>query len=303
MTYIINKFFNHKKYLENKENKKKLIFKKYFFSVIKPVLIKNLKILKEKKEVSFLHSGHLGDVINSLPLIKEISKKKICKLYIEVEKPLPKIKNILNHPSGNYFINNNSAKKLLPLLKSLKYLNKVDIYNKQKIDINLNFFREMSLNFNIDSVRWYFHLTGIHADLTKPYVQAKKNEKYKNSIVIMRSLRRQNPLINYNFLNKYKNLLFLGLYDEFLDLKKNIKSLKYYDSKSFLELASIIKSCRVFIGNLSFGYALAEAIKCKRLLESGPNFPLIYPNGENAYDFYYQEHFENLFKKIYSIKN
>ena len=33
-------------------------------------------ILSTKKEVSFLHSGHLGDIINSLPLIKEISKNK-----------------------------------------------------------------------------------------------------------------------------------------------------------------------------------------------------------------------------------
>ena len=54
-----------------------------------------------------------------------------------------------------------------------------------------------------------------------------------------------------------------------------------------------------FIGNLSFGYALAEAIKVPRLLESGPNFPLVYPNGENAYDFYFQRHFEELTKKLY----
>ena len=68
--------------------------------------------------------------------------------------------------------------------------------------------------------------------------------------------------------------------------------------KIFLELAEIIKSCKLFIGNLSFGYALAEAIKVPRLLESQPDFPLVYPNGENAYDFYFQEHFELLFKKL-----
>ena len=55
----------------------------------------------------------------------------------------------------------------------------------------------------------------------------------------------------------------------------------------------------LFIGNLSFGYALAEALKVPRLLESGPNFPLVYPNGENAYDFYFQSHFEELTKKLY----
>ena len=57
-------------------------------------------------------------------------------------------------------------------------------------------------------------------------------------------------------------------------------------------------SSRLFIGNLSFGYALAEALKVPRLLESGPNFPLVYPNGNNAFDFYFQSHFEELVEKL-----
>ena len=55
----------------------------------------------------------------------------------------------------------------------------------------------------------------------------------------------------------------------------------------------------MFIGNLSFGYALAEALKVPRLLESGPNFPLVYPNGKNGYDFYFQSHFERFSFKNY----
>ena len=90
--------------------------------------------------------------------------------------------------------------------------------------------------------------------------------------------------------------------NEFKDLRKKIGKLEYYDSKDFLELAMIIKNSKLFIGNLSFGYALAEALKVPRLLESGPNFPLVYPNGNHAYDFYFQNHFEDLVKKLYFIK-
>ena len=118
----------------------------------------------------------------------------------------------------------------------------------------------------------------------------------------MRSLRRQNKKINYSFINNYENLVFIGLKEEFDDLKKSIKKLEYYDSKDFLELASIIKNAKLFIGNLSFGYALAEAIKVPRLLESGPNFPLVYPNGSQGYDFYFQSHFEKLVKDIINIR-
>ena len=115
----------------------------------------------------------------------------------------------------------------------------------------------------------------------------------------MRSLRRQNQFIDYSFLKSYKNIIFIGLENEFNDLKKKISNLEYYNSKDFLELSAIIKNAKLFIGNLSFGYALAEGLKVPRLLESGPNFPFVYPNGENAYDFYFQEHFENLVKRLY----
>ena len=100
----------------------------------------------------------------------------------------------------------------------------------------------------------------------------------------------------------YKNVFFLGLKSEYLELKKDINNLQFYDCKDFLELAMILKNSKIFVGNLSFGYALAEALKIPRLLESGPDFPLVYPNGKNGYDFYHQEHFESLFENLYNKK-
>ena len=67
-------------------------------------------------------------------------------------------------------------------------------------------------------------------------------------------------------------------------------------------MAQIINSSKIFIGNLSFGFTLAEGLKKPRLLESGPDFPLVYPNGKDAYDFYFQNHFEKNFNKLYFKK-
>ena len=114
----------------------------------------------------------------------------------------------------------------------------------------------------------------------------------------MRSLRRQNKNLKFNFLNKYNNLLFIGLRNEYLDLKKQIKNLQFHDCKDFLEMAQIIMSCKLFIGNLSFGFTIAEALKVPRLLESYLDFPLVYPNGKKGYEFYFQIHFEKFVKKI-----
>ena len=296
------KIFNKKKYSKFK-NERSVIFNKNLFD-------KNIKkrlqdidlVLKDKKEISFVHSGNLGDIINYLPVIKEISKNKICNLFIEKNKLLPTQAQNLNHPLGKYYLTENSVNKILPLLKKQDYIKNVNIFNNQKIDINLNFFRELPINFNIDSVRWYFHITGVHADLNKPYLHNIENHAVKDKIIIIRTNRRKNYLINYNFLNNYDNTLFLGLEDEYNELKKEIPNLIFYECKDFLEMAQIIQSSKIFIGNLSFGYTLAEALIKPRLLESGPNFPLVYPNGSDAYDFYFQNHFENSFKKLY-LKN
>ena len=86
-----------------------------------------------------------------------------------------------------------------------------------------------------------------------------------------------------------KKELFLGLIDEYNELKKEIPNLEFFECKDFLEMAQIINSSKVFIGNLSFGYTLAEGLKKPRLLESGPDFPLVYPNGKDAYDFYFKD--------------
>ena len=63
----------------------------------------------------------------------------------------------------------------------------------------------------------------------------------------MRSLRRQNKFIDYSFISSYKNVVFVGLENEFVDLKEKIYNLEFYDSKDFLELAMIIKNAKLFI--------------------------------------------------------
>ena len=287
MKKLLKKLFNNKK---NKEE----IFK----NSIEPRIQHIRETISSKKNISFLHYGHLGDIINSLPVIKEISKSAKCTLYIQKNKPIPKHVASKDHPFGNVYLSEKSIKKFMPLLISQEYLSNVEIYQNQSVDIDLNFFRELQINFNIDSVRWYSHLTGVHPDLSKKYLEVNNHNKFEDFIVIMRSLRRQNKFISYSFLENYKDIVFIGLKDEYDDLKKTIKNLQYYDSGDFLEVASIIKNSKIFIGNLSLGYALAEALKVPRLLESAPDFPLVYPNGPKAHDFYFQNHFEYLVKKL-----
>ena len=141
--------------------------------------------IKNKKDLSFLHSGHLGDVINSLPVIKELSKTHKCTLCIQVNKPIPINVKYNKHPAGKVFLNERNVDMLLPLLDSQPYIHKVDKYSNQKIDINLDLFREMPINFNLDSIRWYFQVTGVHAEISSPYLFIEPNNVFEKKIVLI----------------------------------------------------------------------------------------------------------------------
>ena len=288
----------------NKDNYKKLKNKLLVDDKIKILKsgfeeeINKISKATEQKEISFLHSGHLGDVINALPVLKELSKKSKCNLYLQKEKNLEADAANYKHKGDKIYMTDRMVNMVLPLLKNQDYINQVEIFNNQKIDIDLDLFRKIPMNFNLDEVRWYFHLVGVHVDLSKQYLFADEHKLIKKKIVIMRSTRRKNTFINYKFLRDFDEVLFLGLQNEYDDLKKEIPNLNFYDCKNFLEAAEIIKSSKFFIGNSSFGFTIAEGLKVPRVMESYPDFPVIYPNGGLGYDFYFQKHFEKICKKL-----
>ena len=133
-------------------------------------------------------------------------------------------------------------------------------------------------------------------DISQAYLNVEPHRSIGNKIVILRSLRYKNQFINYKFIENYKDTLFVGTKDEYIELKKEIKNMEFYDCKDFLEMTQIIKAGRFFVGNSSLGIDLAEAVKSPRLLEACPGFPARQIHGLDAYDFYFQSHFEKFFK-------
>ena len=291
---IWKKITNKKEYqyLKSIENNKKS--NDEFKVKFEPYINNIQKKIKSQKELSILHSGHSGDIINALPVIKELSKTHLCNLYININKPLNRI--YYNHPGKDVFINEKIFKMLLPLLKSQNFINKIDRHKSEKIDINFDIFRELPINISFDNLRYSFQIAGIQPDIEAPYLEVGSHEKINNKIIVQRTFRYRNQFINYKFLNNYKEIYFVGTLNEYKDLKQEVKNLIYYDCKDFLEMAQIIKSSKFFIGNSSVGFPIAEALKTPRLLESCPYFPAALPHGKNAYDFYYQAHFEKFFK-------
>ncbi len=250
-----------------------------------------------KTDTHFRHSGNAGDIIYALPTMLALSKNGKAFLHLNLHQ---KTQYDHFHPLGDIMLNEKMIDMLKPLLLYQPTIAACDAYNGQQIDYDLDSFRKQTLNLRAGSiVRWYFHVFGIYADTSKPWMMAPKKQGLEDHILIGRSHRYRSPGISYAFLTKYPKVSFIGLPIEFEDLKKDIPNLEYYAVNNFLETAEAINSCRLFIGNQSFPFAVAEALKVNRLLEVYFYAPNVIPEGRGAYDFVYQPQFESAVAKLY----
>lgn len=287
------KYFEYK--LQLKDEK---ILKKYSADFQRKINAISEIVLNPPSEINFKHSGHLGDLVYALPILKELSQKTKCNLYINLGKVIHR--NYFKHPTGNVMITERSYQMAESLFESLAYINKVHQWNNEKIDIDLDVFRELPFSTDFHSIRWYYHLTGLQPDMSLPFLDVEPHQTIKNKIVVVRTFRGRNPLINYSFLKQYDDLLFLGTKAEYDEFSKEVPNIEFYDVSSFLEMAQIIKASRFFVSNQTFSFAIAEGLKVNRLLECNPFYPVVFPIGGEGHDFYFQQQFEKRFSDFYS---
>jgi hypothetical protein len=245
-----------------------------------------------KSITSFCHSGNCGDIIYSLPTVFELSKNGKANLYLKIDQP-GKYDNY--HPLGNVMLNKKMVDMFIPLMKYQPQINECAVYNAEVVDYDLDVFRNYSfLQDRGNIARWYFYVYAISPSLHKPWLIAPLQTSYNEYIVIARSHRYRSPLIDYSFLQKFKKIIFLGVEEEFVDMKQMIPNIEFKKVKDFLEMATIINSCKLFIGNQSFPFSIAEALKVKRILEVYYRAPNVIVEGKGAHDFIYQPQFEKL---------
>ena len=246
-------------------------------------------------EISFSHSGHAGDIIYSIPTMYELAAGRKINLYLTLNQPNRDFTRQMRHPNGNVMLTEKSVELIAPLLLAQKDFIRCEALAGQTVHYDLTAFREFPFDYRMGSIaRWYFLTYGISRDLGKPWLQVQPDESFKDALVIARSSRYRTPKIEYGFLKKYPRVVFVGMPDEFADMQQQIPSLVYHPVKNFLELASLIAGSQLFIGNQSFPFSLAEALKVKRVLEVFPQCPNVLVEGADAYDFCYQPQFEKI---------
>lgn len=292
------KYTNRPAYINYKAARKNIKLTKDFFETTKNF---NHSLLKHpyKELTTFKHSGNCGDIIYSLPTVWELAKNGKAEIYFQTDQRAG-YNNY--HPLGNVMLNKKMVEMLKPLLLHQPQCKSCEFYNGNKIDYDLDEFRKfVYLQDRGNIARWYFYVYAVFPSLSDPWLIAPKETTMKEAILVARSHRYRNPHISYSFLQKYPNVQFVGVEEEFIDMKSSIPNLQYRQVNDFLEMATLINSCKLFIGNQSFPFSIAEGLKVNRLLEVYYQSPNVIVEGKGGHDFLYQPHFETIVERIMSI--
>jgi hypothetical protein len=225
----------------------------------------------------------MGDVVYSIPCVQAFAEKfGPVDLYLGISERD-------GHFGGKHF-SRAKVEWLMPLLAAQPCIHSVQVYTGQKLDLDLNLFRKLPIDFRAgDLATWYRWAFPVDYDLTQQWlhVEAEPN----NEIVVNRSARYNNPDINYGFLTG-RSVVFVGVDDEYKSFVAQVPDAVHHPVASALELAKLISGCRLFVGNQSCPFAIAEALKVNRVLEVFPRAPNVLVHGPGGFDAVTQLGFE-----------
>jgi len=217
------------------------------------------------------HSGDVGDVIYAMPIMKQLG---ITKMILDPERNYgTKMNRMLCNSVGQ-------------LLKSQGIDYEVADNYVGPIDHDFDVFRERSIDLT------YNHLStaqaiamNIDADLSEPYINITDTNPVA-PVVIARSARYHNQSFDwYNLLKDIKTpIAFVGLkgeYESFIN-KTMLRNVTFYPTDNFYEVARIIAGAKVFIGNQSAPFAVAEGLKVNRIQETFKLVPNCKPMSDNG---------------------
>lgn len=233
-----------------------------------------------------IHSGKLGDILYALPTIRALGiNHLVLNVYSQGGDPL-----------RPFFYK--AARSLVSLLLQQPYLRKVSVShcptpleyawnNLRGIHYNLDAFRNVARH-RVDSYGWDLdprisqfsieghpvHLgqmvaasQGVQVDLSEPWLISEPSPKSSNQVVVSITRRWRSYPDGYwkMLLRGLPHFLFVGSQVEWDHCR--FENGRYFPTATHLELASMIAGSRIFLGTISFPYAIAEGLKVKRMVE------------------------------------
>lgn len=249
------------------------------------------------KTISASHGGLSGDIVYGLALARHLARANCCliDLYIARDRPYRHPPG-MNHPNGNCYLMPEAAFEFIrPLLAIQPFINETIFVPDAEIPadaVRLDPYRSApGLNVGAGNIADFpAKIYGIPLDLSEPWLQIRPVKPSRWAVTVGISRRYRNAAIDYSFLAQVDGVRYVGLPAEYEDFKcrHGLVNLAYQECATAVELAEAICSSRVFIGNQSMPFAIAEALKVNRALETCELCPNVIPCGRGSGSFIYQ---------------
>lgn len=247
------------------------------------------------KAISASHGGHSGDIVYGLALARHLAVANSClvDLYIARDRPTQLMPG-MQHPNGKYLMSPAAFEFLQPLLELQPYVRRALFVTDAEIPadaIRLDPYRFVpGMNLLAGNIANYAAtLYGISLNVHDAWLSTRP-VKQTGAVTVAMSKRYRNAAVDYSFLARIEEVRFVGLPDEYEDFKHRhgLPNLTHHKCSSAVELAEAIRSSKVFLGNQSMPFALAEGLKVNRAVEIFELYPNVLPTGQGAGAFIYQ---------------
>jgi len=213
---------------------------------------------------TFKHSGDLGDIIYSLPVIKELGG------------------GVLYLCPGQSFtcLTHESVLFVKSLLLEQEFI--VDVKTCSPdfvVDYDLDEFRNKGFDLaHTNLAEMYCKTFGlITSIINRKWLECEPKTVYGKTVVFHRSNRYHNRGEFWvNIVKSYGDrAVFVGLREEYESFVKKFACsyIPFYQVGNALELAQIIEGCELFVGNQSFPFSVCEGLKKRAVLEVSPFCP------------------------------
>lgn len=215
---------------------------------------------------TFVHSGDLGDIIFSLPVVRFMGGGI---LYLR-NSPFTRARMTWEH-----------AQAIVPLLKAQSYIEDVREFKGENCDIDLDCFRgpmfaalhrdvNTAKHFNL--YQWYSRTFDVpEAEWDRKWIEVPPVDSDICRVVVNRSPRYRNNRFPWQSVGeKYRGVTAIGLIEESDSYEQ---WWTFHPTRTLLEAAQVIDNAKLFIGNQSCCYAIAEGMKKPAVLEVYERMP------------------------------
>lgn len=264
------------------------------------------------------HAVNLGDSVACLAPIKkywEVTGRKVI-FCQQVNMPAAYYPGA-THPTVDaagtmVTMNDFTFDMVKPLIEAQPYIHSMEKYEGQKIDLDFNVIRQKTfVNLPHGAIQnWIpFAFPDLAFDLSQPWVELpgkcpkRIKDQVQGKVIINFTERYRNSIIDYFFLKEYApDLIFAGTDREhFLFCNQWQLSIPRLEVTNFLDSAYALKEARFMMGNQSFLWNLAEALKTPRILEVCQYAQnCINGVGAHSYGYFHQVGAGYYFRKLYN---